>query len=105
MRTLTFALMLALAGLAEAQDRPARPTWVCVTTSDALTKAVAPLKALRVSQGMDVVVMQNASPASDLQSWLLGRVAQTRPDYLLLCLLYTSPSPRDATLSRMPSSA
>ena len=23
----------------------------------------------------------------------------------LLCLLYTSPSPRDATLSRMPSSA
>ena len=26
-------------------------------------------------------------------------------DYLHSCLLYTSPSPRDATLSRMPSSA
>ena len=26
-------------------------------------------------------------------------------DEYLLCLLYTSPSPRDATLSRMPSSA
>ena len=26
-------------------------------------------------------------------------------DYLKACLLYTSPSPRDATLSRMPSSA
>ena len=25
--------------------------------------------------------------------------------YFLVCLLYTSPSPRDATLSRMPSSA
>ena len=25
--------------------------------------------------------------------------------YLKCCLLYTSPSPRDATLSRMPSSA
>ena len=25
--------------------------------------------------------------------------------YLNICLLYTSPSPRDATLSRMPSSA
>ena len=25
--------------------------------------------------------------------------------YILVCLLYTSPSPRDATLSRMPSSA
>ena len=24
---------------------------------------------------------------------------------LMICLLYTSPSPRDATLSRMPSSA
>ena len=27
------------------------------------------------------------------------------PDDYLACLLYTSPSPRDATLSRMPSSA
>ena len=26
-------------------------------------------------------------------------------EYLPVCLLYTSPSPRDATLSRMPSSA
>ena len=26
-------------------------------------------------------------------------------DYFKTCLLYTSPSPRDATLSRMPSSA
>ena len=26
-------------------------------------------------------------------------------NYLKACLLYTSPSPRDATLSRMPSSA
>ena len=26
-------------------------------------------------------------------------------DQPLICLLYTSPSPRDATLSRMPSSA
>ena len=31
-----------------------------------------------------------------------------KPDFnynLISCLLYTSPSPRDATLSRMPSSA
>ena len=26
-------------------------------------------------------------------------------NYISTCLLYTSPSPRDATLSRMPSSA
>ena len=38
-----------------------------------------------------------------------GDVARTTPSELhlpfRLCLLYTSPSPRDATLSRMPSSA
>ena len=29
----------------------------------------------------------------------------TRSTHIWTCLLYTSPSPRDATLSRMPSSA
>ena len=28
-----------------------------------------------------------------------------RDPFFMICLLYTSPSPRDATLSRMPSSA
>ncbi len=37
------------------------------------------------------------SPRKDLSN-LLG-------DHTWICLLYTSPSPRDATLSRMPSSA
>ena len=31
--------------------------------------------------------------------------AQTTYQSIYICLLYTSPSPRDATLSRMPSSA
>ena len=40
-----------------------------------------------------------------------GKIDQEYPLFLLYnksnipCLLYTSPSPRDATLSRMPSSA
>ena len=36
------------------------------------------------------------------------RVIETHYEYRgedIICLLYTSPSPRDATLSRMPSSA
>ena len=33
------------------------------------------------------------------------RAGEPGSNGLLLCLLYTSPSPRDATLSRMPSSA
>ena len=38
---------------------------------------------------------------------LEGMVAEIsgRPKHIYSCLLYTSPSPRDATLSRMPSSA
>ena len=36
---------------------------------------------------------------------VVGELAFEAPDLLALCLLYTSPSPRDATLSRMPSSA
>ena len=34
-----------------------------------------------------------------------ARVERHKYQYLYNCLLYTSPSPRDATLSRMPSSA
>ena len=38
-----------------------------------------------------------------------GDIAPPNPNYpnilFVLCLLYTSPSPRDATLARMPSSA
>ena len=34
-----------------------------------------------------------------------GDMPEARDGYFTTCLLYTSPSPRDATLSRMPSSA
>ena len=36
---------------------------------------------------------------------LLGEVEVKAPRTLVLCLLYTSPSPRDISGSRMPSSA
>ena len=35
----------------------------------------------------------------------LSRVIEKNRKIIKSCLLYTSPSPRDATLSRMPSSA
>ena len=38
-------------------------------------------------------------------SWILGITHNKSMDWIKNCLLYTSPSPRDATLSRMPSSA
>ena len=43
--------------------------------------------------------MRNVSEIED--RWLL----EVAPHYINPCLLYTSPSPRDGLLSRMPSSA
>ena len=40
-----------------------------------------------------------------LENCLVVRIDLATVDQVEDCLLYTSPSPRDATLSRMPSSA
>ena len=48
-------------------------------------------------------VVVDVDPEFDnTEEWYEAIPAEVRPDN---CLLYTSPSPRDATLSRMPSSA
>ena len=57
-----------------------------------------------------VVMAENKKKlnAADLASLLRSEInlgQYVRNDKLPTCLLYTSPSPRDATLSRMPSSA
>ena len=56
-----------------------------------------------------VVHEQGAAHMADGYSRVSGRhgvvIGQNGPGISNCCLLYTSPSPRDATLSRMPSSA
>ena len=47
-------------------------------------------------RGADCFVLQSHS--GDINKTIMEQL-------VLVCLLYTSPSPRDATLSRMPSSA
>ena len=47
----------------------------------------------------------NIKAAEKLVTSHLRLVAKIAMGYKGYCLLYTSPSPRDATLSRMPSSA
>ena len=47
--------------------------------------------------------LAQGSDINNNQSLEAGEIADT--SYSCNCLLYTSPSPRDATLSRMPSSA
>ena len=44
-------------------------------------------------------------PKSYTDRSLSSKIKDLKIDEIQTCLLYTSPSPRDATLSRMPSSA
>ena len=53
-----------------------------------------------IRQSIHAILGENGAGKSTLVKILYGHV---KPDKG--CLLYTSPSPRDATLSRMPSSA
>ena len=64
-------------------------------------------KLKRPEKGYNTPAEREWSAWSDVSDWelffkgkLIGHVY-----YVGTCLLYTSPSPRDATLSRMPSSA
>ena len=42
---------------------------------------------------------------SEVPKWFFDYPKDSEEAVYAVCLLYTSPSPRDATLSRMPSSA
>ena len=60
--------------------------------------AELPEKGSSVEKDGTAGVVESTKAASDVYTPVSGEVLDT-------CLLYTSPSPRDATLSRMPSSA
>ena len=66
-----------------------------VYTGDAAVDAAAFAHALSVVGDYGTIITEPGR-----QLLLTSIIPITRP-----CLLYTSPSPRDATLSRMPSSA
>ena len=80
---------------------------------------IAPTLAKRAPEGPEIDALQalderlngvaDGIPAEDIQTWVyeIGKDERYGFDNLRdwFCLLYTSPSPRDATLSRMPSSA
>ena len=59
-----------------------------------------------LSQGIDAVeALLAAQKLDELNPHDLTIEIAIEVEHMRLCLLYTSPSPRDATLSRMPSSA
>ena len=66
-------------------------------------EVAAVLSALKALNDGIQTIKQSAGNAGDLQA-IIGRFAGASEKYRD-CLLYTSPSPRDRTRSRMPSSA
>ena len=63
-------------------------------------RQIRPRLQQRSYNNIGATVAPDATRAKALQRY--GRNLEVQA---LVCLLYTSPSPRDATLSRMPSSA
>ena len=57
----------------------------------------------KITKAMQMVAAAKLRRAQEAAE--ASRPYSERFNSLLACLLYTSPSPRDATLSRMPSSA
>ena len=55
--------------------------------------------------GLGLVVLAFVIVVLQPRAYLPGEDPVFTPDALKPCLLYTSPSPRDGLLSRMPSSA
>ena len=60
---------------------------------------------IEVHQNMVLGLAGGGALAGFIVSLIFGAIANGIFGLFLYCLLYTSPSPRDATLSRMPSSA
>ena len=64
-------------------------------------EAKVPFFSISGSDFVEMFVGVGASRVRDL----FKKAKEASPAIIFICLLYTSPSPRDATLSRMPSSA
>ena len=65
---------------------------------------VAAFKGLDVETPVGKITFRDQDHQSTMGAFV-GKVALKDGEGVMVCLLYTSPSPRDGLLSRMPSSA
>ena len=101
--------MTAVSNANMAQIKAAQPsssTWVSANAGSGKTKVLIDrVTRLLLNQTLPQHILcltYTKAAASHMQNKLFERLGAWS---MLSCLLYTSPSPRDATLSRMPSSA
>ena len=97
--------------------RPLKPGHVSVYLCGATPQATPHIGHLRsgvafdilrrwlLAQGLDVALVRNVTDIDDKILTKAGEHGRPWWEWVSTCLLYTSPSPRDGLLSRMPSSA
>ena len=81
---------------------------ICCTVRGDLTEVLDRMyERIKDFDGVLIETTGLADPAPVAQTFFVDDkvVERYKLDGIITCLLYTSPSPRDATLSRMPSSA
>ena len=78
-----------------------------VLNAETIKPKKTPLKKLSKQLGNGELIKINSYQTSDYKGIMEGWYKESPiiVDALITCLLYTSPSPRDGLLSRMPSSA
>ena len=77
--------------------------WTCLAWLQLLTEQ--PEEALRSAKTAVKLNAQDPQGRLNLALAMLETGAKGVREHIEICLLYTSPSPRDGLLSRMPSSA
>ena len=79
------------------------PIRISVGVQEGVTLAMSDIEAAIAEDSQ--IAIEDGLYTGDDAAYILANVFSFSPDELLDCLLYTSPSPRDRTRSRMPSSA
>ena len=89
---------------ADGGTRTASITGGCIALFSAIQNKLKDHRAIKKHVAAISIGLLNDQPILDLD-YTEDSSAETDLNLVMDCLLYTSPSPRDATLSRMPSSA
>ena len=96
--------LVGIENSASVSGTPSRDNLGPITPSSVATgAAVSPELELTKSSTAPAVVVEGAEIVYDFTLQNTGDVSISNP--IVTCLLYTSPSPRDLSTSRMPSSA
>ena len=86
---------------------PPYPATVCVSVNEEIVHGIPGKRELVDGDilSLDFGIVFEGFHGDSAVTIPIGDVADEAQELVETCLLYTSPSPRDATLSRMPSSA